>query len=80
MLGSIGLKETPLKLARSRGKISIGSIDFAAFSFALNCICCISVRSFLVRNWCDDTNDLKSDVHVPRCISSWTVAVRAHSF
>jgi hypothetical protein len=29
-----------------------GSFDFPAILFALYRACCVSVRSFLVRNWC----------------------------
>jgi hypothetical protein len=34
------------------GRISIGFIDFAVYSFAFDRIRCVLVRSFLVRNWC----------------------------
>jgi hypothetical protein len=34
------------------GRLSISFVDFAPFSSAVDCVCCVSVRSFLVRNWC----------------------------
>ena len=34
------------------GRISIGSVDFTEFSSSFDRVCCVSVRSFLVRNWC----------------------------
>ena len=37
--------------------------------FVFDRVCCLSMRSFLVRNWCGGTNDRDGDVHVPRCIS-----------
>jgi hypothetical protein len=34
------------------GRISARFVDFAVFSFAFDCVCCVLARSFLVRNWC----------------------------
>jgi hypothetical protein len=34
------------------GGILIGFVDLAAFSFPFDSVCCGSMRSFLVRNWC----------------------------
>jgi len=34
------------------GRITISFVDFAAFSFDFDRVCCVSFRLFLVRNWC----------------------------
>jgi hypothetical protein len=34
------------------GGISISFVDFAAFSFDSDRVRCVSIRLFLVRNWC----------------------------
>lgn len=34
------------------GRLSIRFIDFAAVSPAFDRLCCVSMMSFLVRNWC----------------------------
>jgi hypothetical protein len=34
------------------GSLSISFVDFAAVSSTFDRVCCVSVRSFLVRNWC----------------------------
>jgi len=35
------------------GRIRDAIVDFAAFSLEIDPVHCVSVRSFLVRNWCD---------------------------
>jgi hypothetical protein len=42
------------------GWIKVAAVDFPAFLLAFGCVCCASVPSFLVRNWCGSTNRLKS--------------------
>jgi hypothetical protein len=34
------------------GGVSIGFVDFSAFSFEFERVRCVSFRPFLVRNWC----------------------------
>jgi hypothetical protein len=34
------------------GRTTIGFVEFAAFSFFFLGVCCPSIQSFLVRNWC----------------------------
>ncbi len=34
------------------GRISVGFVDFATFLFDLDRVRCVSIRLFLVRNWC----------------------------
>jgi hypothetical protein len=34
------------------GRILISFVDFAAFSFGFDCVCCVSFRLLLVQNWC----------------------------
>jgi hypothetical protein len=34
------------------GRISIAFVDFAVFSYSFGSIRCVSIASFLVRNWC----------------------------
>jgi hypothetical protein len=34
------------------GRISVSFVDFTEFSYPFGCIRCVSIASFLVRNWC----------------------------
>jgi hypothetical protein len=34
------------------GRISIAFVDFAVFSYSFGSIRCVSIASFLARNWC----------------------------
>jgi len=37
---------------RLSGRMAISFVEFAAVSSAFDHVCCVLVRSFLVRNWC----------------------------
>lgn len=41
-----------LILSRDKDAASRAIVDFAALSFEIDCVRCVLVRSFLVRNWC----------------------------
>src|SRR6266849_4518 len=54
------------------GRISTRFVDFAVFSFAFDCVCCVLARSFLVRN---GAAALQLSVASQRLISCQNVSV-----
>jgi hypothetical protein len=46
------------------GRISIAFVDFAEFWYSFGSIRCVSIASFLVRNWCG-VQEAKIERHTP---------------
>jgi hypothetical protein len=41
------------------GRISIGFVDFTAVLFDFDHVCCVSIKPFLVRNWCGPSTSVE---------------------